>query len=122
MDLGKAVHQKPGRPGPGKKEGGEAAGLVVGGEAALAVAGDADSGRALLARALERDNMQRACRRVRSNGGRAGVDGRTVAQTQEFLSEHWPRIREELLSGRYRPSPVRRHPGYHASTLTARTP
>ena len=108
MDLGKAEHQKPGRPGPGKGEGGAAVGALVGGEAALAVDGDADSGRALLARALGRDNMQRAWRRVRSNGGSAGVDGRTVAQTHAYLCEHWPRIREELLAGCYRPSPVRR--------------
>ena len=31
----------------------------------------------------------------------------TVTQLQPYLKEHWPRIREELLEGRYRPAPVR---------------
>ena len=103
------MHQKPGRPGPTANEGGEAAGVRRGGEARPARHADADSGRAgLLAQALGRDNMQRAWQRVRRNGGSAGIDGLSIAATKEYLREHWPRIREDLLTGRYRPSPVRR--------------
>jgi group II intron reverse transcriptase/maturase len=36
------------------------------------------------------------------------VDGLTVQATAEYLKTHWPRIREELQTGRYRPQPVRR--------------
>jgi len=50
----------------------------------------------------------RAWKRVKANKGAAGVDGRSIQATAEYLREHWPRIRRELLSGEYRPSPVRR--------------
>jgi group II intron reverse transcriptase/maturase len=49
-----------------------------------------------------------AWKRVKANRGSAGVDGLTVAQTGEYLKTHWPRIREALLDGSYRPEPVRR--------------
>jgi RNA-directed DNA polymerase len=52
--------------------------------------------------------MAAAWKRVKANGGSAGVDGLTVGQTAEHLKTDWPRIREELQSGRYRPQPVRR--------------
>ena len=32
----------------------------------------------------------------------------TVEELPDYLREHWPRLREELLAGRYRPQPVRR--------------
>ena len=52
--------------------------------------------------------MVAAWKRVKANRGSAGVDGRTIAETAADLKTHWPRIREELLNGRYRPAPVRR--------------
>ena len=52
--------------------------------------------------------MVAAWKRVKANRGSAGVDGRTIAETAAELKTHWPRIREELLNGRYRPAPVRR--------------
>ncbi len=52
--------------------------------------------------------MVLAWKRVKANRGSAGVDGLTVAQTGEYLKTHWPRIREALLEGSYRPEPVRR--------------
>lgn len=52
--------------------------------------------------------MVKAWKRVKANGGSAGVDGLTVKETVEYLKTHWPRIREELQDGRYRPQPVRR--------------
>ena len=57
---------------------------------------------------LERDNMQRALKRVRSNKGAPGVDGMTVDQLPGYLRRHWPKIRDDLLNGRYQPMPVRR--------------
>jgi RNA-directed DNA polymerase len=45
---------------------------------------------------------------VRANKGVAGVDGLEIDQTAVQLRTEWPAIREQLLSGTYRPSPVRR--------------
>ena len=49
--------------------------------------------------------MVRAWQRVKSNRGSAGVDGLSIAETAEHLRTHWPRIRESLLDGSYRPLP-----------------
>ena len=56
---------------------------------------------------VERENMTEALRRVERNKGAAGIDKMPVSGLRPFLKEHWPRIREELLSGSYRPSGVR---------------
>ncbi|WP_245372286.1 group II intron reverse transcriptase/maturase [Rhizobium leguminosarum] len=56
---------------------------------------------------LGRENMMAAYRRVVANKGAPGIDKMTVDQLKPYLAEHWPRIREELLAGRYRPAPVR---------------
>jgi RNA-directed DNA polymerase len=66
------------------------------------------TGSGLLLAALTRENLQRALKRVRANKGAAGVDGLDIAQTVAHLRTAWPVIREQLLSGTYRPSPVRR--------------
>jgi RNA-directed DNA polymerase len=66
------------------------------------------TGSALLLAALTRENLQRALQRVRANKGAAGVDGLDVDQTAEHLRTAWPIIREQLVRGTYRPSPVRR--------------
>ena len=58
--------------------------------------------------AVERGNMVAALRRVVANKGSAGVDEMPVEGLAPYLREHWPRIKEELLEGRYRPGPVLR--------------
>ena len=63
---------------------------------------------ALLHAAFTRENLQRAFKKVRANKGAAGVDGLDIDQTARHLATAWPAIREQLLKGRYRPSPVRR--------------
>jgi RNA-directed DNA polymerase len=55
-----------------------------------------------------RENCKQALKRVKANKGSAGVDGMTVQQLPDFLKQHWPAIREQLLSGTYKPQPVRR--------------
>jgi RNA-directed DNA polymerase len=55
-----------------------------------------------------RENMRLALKRVESNKGSPGVDNMFVESLSTYLREHWPRIREELLEGRYMPSPVLR--------------
>lgn len=62
----------------------------------------------LLEAALTRENLQAAWKRVKANKGAAGVDGLDIEQTQHLLQTKWPLIRQELLAGRHRPSPVRR--------------
>ncbi|TRO14961.1 group II intron reverse transcriptase/maturase [Ectopseudomonas mendocina] len=62
----------------------------------------------MLYRALARGNLQRAWKRVKANKGVAGVDGLSIEQTAERLLTEWAGIRAQLLSGLYRPSPVRR--------------
>jgi RNA-directed DNA polymerase len=47
-------------------------------------------------------------RRVKANKGSAGVDGITIGGITDYLKRHWPTIREQLLSGTYKPKPVRR--------------
>ena len=51
----------------------------------------------------ERENLKEAMRRVKANKGSAGMDGMTVDQLPDYLKQHWPAIREQLLSGTYKP-------------------
>jgi RNA-directed DNA polymerase len=62
----------------------------------------------LMEEVCERRNLQAALRRVRRNAGSPGIDEMTVEQLPDHLRVHWPRLREELLAGRYQPQPVRR--------------
>ena len=55
-----------------------------------------------------RKNCQQALARVKSNKGSAGIDGMTVEQLPAYLKQHWPTVREQLLSGTYKPQPVKR--------------
>jgi RNA-directed DNA polymerase len=66
------------------------------------------TGTALLMAVLTRENLRRAFKRVRANKGAAGVDGLDIDQTARQLVTTWPTLREQLLRGTYRPSPVRR--------------
>jgi RNA-directed DNA polymerase len=62
----------------------------------------------LIEEACEKENLKEALRRVKANAGAAGVDGMTVKELPDFLRENWPRLKEQLLAGAYRPQPVRR--------------
>ena len=67
------------------------------------------SGReSLMERVVERSNLQAAVKRVRSNKGSPGIDGMTVGELSGYLKEHWPVLREQLLSGTYQPQQVKR--------------
>ncbi len=67
-----------------------------------------NTGSTLLEAALTRENLLQAYKRVRANKGAAGVDGLDIDQTARQLMTTWPTLREQLLQGTYRPSPVRR--------------
>src|SRR5437773_6772655 len=62
----------------------------------------------LMEEVCERENLKEALRQVKSNKGSAGIDGVTVDQLTDYLKQHWPMIREQLLKGTYEPKPVRR--------------
>jgi RNA-directed DNA polymerase len=62
----------------------------------------------LLEKALTRENLQAAWKRVKANKGAAGVDGLDIEQTAQMVRTQWPHIRQQLQTGRYRPSPVRK--------------
>ena len=62
----------------------------------------------LLEKVVESENMRRAWEQVRRNKGAAGVDGREIGQTLEFLRENWDKLKQQLLEGTYRPYPVLR--------------
>ena len=62
----------------------------------------------LMEEVCERENLQEALQRVKANKGSPGVDGMTVDGITDYLKQHWPAIREQLLNGTYEPKPVRR--------------
>ena len=62
----------------------------------------------LMERVCEPKNLKQALRRVKSNGGSPGIDGMRVEELGERLIGSWNEIREDLLKGRYEPSPVKR--------------
>ena len=62
----------------------------------------------LMEEVCERDNLKEALQQVKANKGSPGVDGMTVGGITDYLKQHWPAIREQLLNGTYEPKPVRR--------------
>src|SRR5438270_5748697 len=62
----------------------------------------------LMEEVCERENLVRAWKRVRRNKGSPGVDGMTIDDAKDYLREHWPGIRSQLLDGTYQPQPVKR--------------
>jgi len=70
---------------------------------------------------IGRANALAALKRVKQNRGSPGVDGMTVDDLTPYLVTHWETIREQLLTGRYQPQPVKRQeipkPGGGTRTL-----
>lgn len=62
----------------------------------------------LMEEVCDPENMRKALKRVRANKGAPGIDGITVKELPKYLKKNWPRHREELLQGSYRPKPARR--------------
>ena len=56
----------------------------------------------------ERENWETTWKHVRKNKGGPGVDGMTIDTVRDYLREHWPSIRSQLLDGTYQPQPVKR--------------
>src|SRR3974377_34890 len=66
------------------------------------------TGEQLMEEVCGRENCKQALARVKANKGSAGIDGMTVEQLPEFLKQHGAASREQLLSGTYKPQPVKR--------------
>lgn len=62
----------------------------------------------LLEAILGRDNLNKAYKRVKANKGAPGIDGMTVEEALPWLKEHGKEMSERILSGKYKPDPVRR--------------
>ena len=62
----------------------------------------------LMEQILSRDNLNAAYLQVVRNKGAAGIDGMTVEELGEYLSENGESIREQLRTRKYKPQPVRR--------------
>ena len=62
----------------------------------------------LLEKVLDRENLNLACKRVKKNGGKHGVDGMKVEELLPYLKQHGENLKQSLLDGKYRPQPVRR--------------
>lgn len=106
--MQQAKRQMPAQAGRAGAAHGEAVREPVSDEASCPRHKTGGTGSALLIAALTRENLQRAFKRVRANKGAAGVDGLDISQTARHLVTAWPAIREQLLSGTYRPRAVRR--------------
>jgi RNA-directed DNA polymerase len=62
----------------------------------------------LMEEICEPENLMKALKRVQRNKGAPGIDGMTVKELPKYLKRNWPKHREELLEGTYRPKPARR--------------
>src|SRR5215813_262666 len=79
------------------------------GEVSLAANGDGRSGTGhLLEEVVERRNLETALRRVEQNQGSPGVDGMAWQELRCLWERQGESLREQLLSGTYRPQPVLR--------------
>ena len=61
----------------------------------------------LMEQVVDRGNMTLALRQVEKNKGAPGIDGMTTENLRLYLNEHWPKLKEALLNGTYKPNPVR---------------
>ncbi|MFM9438526.1 RNA-directed DNA polymerase [Janthinobacterium sp. CG_23.3] len=108
MSMDDVMPQMPAPAGRVAVRRGEASSQASSGETTATRHATEGAGQGLLAQVLARENMQRAWKRVKANKGAAGVDGMDIAATGRHLVTALPTIREQLMAGTYRPSPVRR--------------
>lgn len=61
----------------------------------------------LMEEVINRENLNRAYRRVKANKGAPGVDGMTLRELGDWIKEHQQKLIAALLDGSYQPQPVR---------------
>jgi group II intron reverse transcriptase/maturase len=57
---------------------------------------------------VESRNMQQAYEAVIRNKGAPGIDGVTIGEMKKVMKQQWPKIKQDILEGKYYPNPVRR--------------
>ena len=62
----------------------------------------------MLEEIVDRDNMNKAFKRVKSNKGAHGVDWMNVDELMQYLKDNGDQLKQSILDGKYRPNPVRR--------------
>lgn len=62
----------------------------------------------LLEKILDRNNLNRAYKRVKANKGAPGIDGMTIEDALPWLREHREELLDSIRQGKYKPQPVRR--------------
>ena len=62
----------------------------------------------LLEKILDKDNLNRAFKRVKANKGAPGIDGMTIEEALTYFRENQKEFVNRIYSGKYTPSPVRR--------------
>jgi len=51
-------------------------------------------------------NIQEAIRKVMANKGACGVDEMEVDELPGYFDAHWPELRKQIVSRKYKPQPV----------------
>ena len=62
----------------------------------------------LLEKILDKDNLNRAFKRVKANKGAPGIDGMTIEEALTYFRENQKEFVDRIYRGKYTPSPVRR--------------
>ena len=62
----------------------------------------------LLEEVVSPSNLEESLKRVVRNKGGAGMDGMTVTELKDYMHKHGQEVRERILSGHYKPTPVKR--------------
>lgn len=62
----------------------------------------------LLEKILQKENLNKAYKKVKSNVSSGGVDGMDVEELLPYLRKHGKELNQRIRDGRYKPNPVRR--------------
>ena len=65
-------------------------------------------GDTLLERIIDRDNLNRAYKKVKANKGAGGTDGMSVDELLPYLKENNRQLIQKIADGKYKPNPVLR--------------
>ena len=61
----------------------------------------------MLEEILDYRNVQKALKQVTGNKGAGGIDGMQTDELGDYLRANWALLKQSILEGKYRPSPVR---------------
>lgn len=62
----------------------------------------------LINKIMNYQNILEATKQVKSNKGAPGIDKMSVDEIESYIKEHYEEIKEQVLSKKYKPQPVRR--------------